>query len=187
MKIVISGIVREWQSICESDYAAADLSDNSRKSTNVVVKNVYTSDIGASAIIMGDCKGLLMDHVATMDNGFYIDDYAIGVMVPNFEIRTYDCIYQYCEVARQPWSNDGMAWDVDWGNGGTHIYQYNYSHENPNGVYMLCNAQADRRDVRLFSVITSAKMTEPESSVTRSAVEQTICFITTQFTTKKAG
>lgn len=125
----------------QSDYAAANLSDNSRKSTNVVVKNVYTSDIGASAIIMGDCQGLLMDHVATMDNGFYIDDYAIGVMVPNFEIRTYDCIYQYCEVARQPWSNDGMAWDVDWGNGGTHIYQYNYSHENPNGVYMLCNAQ----------------------------------------------
>ena len=124
----------------QSDYAAANLSDNSRKSTNVVVRNVYTSDIGASAIIIGDCQGLLVDHVATMDNGFYIDDYAIGVMVPNFEIRTYDCIYQYCEVARQPWSNDGMAWDVDWGNGGTHIYQYNYSHENPNGVYMLCNA-----------------------------------------------
>lgn len=125
----------------QSDYAGASLSDNSRKSTNVVVRNVYTSDIGASAIIIGDCMGLLVDHVATMDNGFYIDDYRIGVMVPNFEIRTYDCVYQYCEVARQPWSNDGMAWDVDWGNGGTHIYQYNYSHENPNGVYMLCNAQ----------------------------------------------
>ena len=123
----------------QSDYAAGSLFDNSRKWTNVVVKNITTQDIGASAIIIADTDGLLVENVATLDNGFYVDDYAIGVMVPNFEIRSYNTTYQYNESARQNPSQDGQAWDVDWGNSGLHLYQYNYSHDNPGGVFMWCD------------------------------------------------
>ena len=79
-----------------------------------------------------------MDHVATMDDGFYIDDYAIGVMVPNLN---FVLMTVFIRIVRwQDSTMTEMAWDVDWGNGGTHIYQYNYSHD-PNSIYMLCNAQ----------------------------------------------
>jgi hypothetical protein len=123
----------------QSDYAAASMFDNNRKWTNVVVKNVTTQDIGASAIIIADTDGLVVENVATLDNGFYVDDYAIGVMVPNFEIRSYNTTYQFNESGRQNPTDDSQAWDVDFGNSGLHLYQYNYSHDNPGGVFMWCD------------------------------------------------
>ncbi|OUO26142.1 discoidin domain-containing protein, partial [Flavonifractor sp. An306] len=34
------------------------------------------------------------------------------------------------------WNGDGQAWDADWGDGT--VYQYNYSHDNEGGCFMIC-------------------------------------------------
>ena len=53
-------------------------------------------------------------------------------------------MFQYNEVYNTRYHNgenqDGQAFDADWGDGT--VYQYNYSHDNEGGCFMICLEEA---------------------------------------------
>jgi hypothetical protein len=51
--------------------------------------------------------------------------------------HTHNSLFEYNEVARtRHFENDGHAFDVDNDCSGTHVFQYNYTHDNEGGVLM---------------------------------------------------
>lgn len=93
------------------------------KATDVLVEHNRCYDAGA--------LGVKKLKTSTGEAG---TDYIAGLWVGWY---VHNSIFQYNEVARtRKFKGDGSAFDVDNEVTGTHIFQYNYTHENDSGPYM---------------------------------------------------
>lgn len=128
--------------MCRPQYGGSDgcsgKPTNWRANTNVIFRDNVLHDIGGDGIVMR-----VADHAIVEGNIAY--DIAMRSPGNNAGIWTINSDHtkiQYNEVyrvRRQPGTNDGMAFDSDFGNTGT-LIQYNYSHDNEGGFMLLCGA-----------------------------------------------
>ncbi|MGI5899689.1 MAG: right-handed parallel beta-helix repeat-containing protein [Christensenellales bacterium] len=109
--------------------------------TNVVVRGNRIERTGCDGIIVANCVAPLIEYNRCFDAG------ALGSLEDTYLIAgvwvcaTSDATIQYNEVARtRLFSNDGTAFDTDWGVAGVTTFQYNYTHENEGGFWLDCTA-----------------------------------------------
>ncbi|MBE5871087.1 MAG: hypothetical protein E7294_07505 [Lachnospiraceae bacterium] len=106
---------------------------------NVYVGHNYVHDVAGDGIVLinaagGTAEYNLVDHSASEEWTFS------GRNPAHAAIWMWDCdnvTMQYNEAAHTESTQDGMAFDSDYGNQNI-LYQYNYSHDNKGGFYMSC-------------------------------------------------
>lgn len=102
-------------------------------STNVIVRNNSVSNTGADGILMSMCDGPLIEYNISANAGI-LGDMSTSYIAGIWSANTNNAVFQYNECyGTKRYDGDGAAWDTDWGDAGTHIYQYNYSHDNEGG------------------------------------------------------
>ncbi|MCU6736195.1 family 16 glycoside hydrolase [Diplocloster agilis] len=107
---------------------------------NVIIRGNSIARTGADAIVTEYCNKILVERNVGYNAGEKTKDDRPSVIAGIWQSNTSDPVFQYNECARTRFfRGDGMAWDSDWGSGGTSLYQYNYSHENEGGMLMDCN------------------------------------------------
>ncbi|GLZ75349.1 hypothetical protein Afil01_01560 [Actinorhabdospora filicis] len=112
--------------------------ENWTASTNVVFQGNKVHDIAGDGIVMRVADGAIVEHNEV---------YEVAVRSPgnNAGLWTIDSdgtVIQFNEVhhvRRMPGTNDGTAFDSDYGNRGV-VFQYNYSHHNEGGFMLFCGA-----------------------------------------------
>jgi chitodextrinase len=106
--------------------------------TNVQIKNNTIARTGADCIVTGYMNGALIEHNACYDNG--VNGLNHRWIAGIWSWASKDMTIQNNEVARVHFQsgtdNDSTAFDTDIHTYGTHVYQYNYSHENTGGFFM---------------------------------------------------
>lgn len=110
-------------------------------STHVVVRRNHLSDIGGDGIVM-----TVTDHALVERNvlkGFQLRSggYNAGMWPYNAD----HTLFQFNDTSGGGSTLDGMAYDVDQGAIGT-VFQYNYSHDNAGGFFLICNANGVVKD-----------------------------------------
>ena len=115
--------------------------------TNLKISENIFQGSGADHIVVNGATGALIEYNAGYDCGLaslstYDDDCHIAGMWSAYHTR--DFTFQFNEVARTRNNNiyngkkgDSQAFDADLGTWGNHIFQYNYTHENEGGVFIL--------------------------------------------------
>ncbi|MFC5470564.1 sugar-binding protein [Cohnella suwonensis] len=132
----MNGVAAQW-----NDYATF-----SNWNTNVVIRNNFISRTGADSIVVGYANAPLIEYNAGLDAGVNGNNYKwIASM---WSWATNNAVFQYNEVGRTRFQNQGesdsAAFDVDFHTWGTHIFQYNYTHNNAGGILMtMYNSHAD--------------------------------------------
>ena len=120
--------------------------------TNVVIRNNYLEDVGGDAITTMYCYRPIVEYNVANGAASQINaqDYKgegtsgakpFGCVAASvWPWKCKDAVFQYNEVYNTHndggWNGDGQAWDADWGDGT--VYQYNYSHDNEGGCFMIC-------------------------------------------------
>lgn len=111
-----------------------------RYNKNVVIRENTIARTGADAIVVEYCDNILVERNVGYNAGEKTSGTRPSVIAGIWQSNANDPVFQYNECARTRFfKGDGMAWDADWGSGGTSLYQYNYSHENEGGMLMDCN------------------------------------------------
>ena len=112
--------------------------ENWLASTNVVYRGNRIHDIAGDGLVMR-----VADHAIVEHNEVY--DVALRSPGNNAGLWTIDSdntVVQFNEVYRVnrvAGTNDGMAFDSDFGNRNV-VFQYNYSHDNEGGFMLFCGA-----------------------------------------------
>ncbi|WP_343247248.1 family 16 glycoside hydrolase [Diplocloster hominis] len=107
---------------------------------DVIIRGNSIARTGADAIVTEYCNNILVERNVGYNAGEMTKDNRPSVIAGIWQSNTSNPVFQYNECARTRYfRGDGMAWDTDWGSGGTSLYQYNYSHENEGGMLMDCN------------------------------------------------
>ena len=120
--------------------------------TNVVIRNNYLEDVGGDAITTMYCYRPVVEYNVANGAASQINaqdykgegtsgDKPFGCVAASvWPWKCKDAVFQYNEVYNTHndggWNGDGQAWDADWGDGT--VYQYNYSHDNEGGCFMIC-------------------------------------------------
>ncbi|MEU6658365.1 hypothetical protein [Streptomyces sp. NPDC046821] len=110
-------------------------------STGVVVRGNKLSDLGGDGIVMTATKGALVEHNKL--DGF--QRRSAGYNAGMWPWDADDTVFQYNETSGGETTRDGMAYDVDEGSFGT-VFQYNYSHDNAGGFFLVCTADGSLGD-----------------------------------------
>lgn len=118
--------------------------------TDVVIRGNFVKDPGGDAITTMYCYRPLVEYNISDGAGRQINkkDYCQSdfgrVAAGVWPWKCKDALFQYNEVYNTRYHNgenqDGQAFDADWGDGT--IYQYNYSHDNEGGCFMICLEEA---------------------------------------------
>lgn len=118
--------------------------------TDVVIRGNFVQDPGGDAITAMYCFRPLIEHNVSDGAGRQMNkrDYSQSdfgrVAAGVWPWKCKDALFQYNEVFHTRYHNgenqDGQAFDADWGDGT--IYQYNYSHDNEGGCFMICLEEA---------------------------------------------
>lgn len=128
--------------MCRPQYGGSDGCSgqpaNWRANTNVVFRNNLLHDIGGDGIVMRVADHALVEHNTAYDIAMRSPGNNAGIWTINSDYTTIQFNEVY-RVRRQPGTNDGMAFDSDFGNTGA-LFQYNYSHDNEGGFMLLCGA-----------------------------------------------
>ncbi|WP_308465149.1 right-handed parallel beta-helix repeat-containing protein [Rathayibacter soli] len=103
-------------------------------STHVVIERNVLTDIGGDGIVMNTTDGALVQRNTVSGFNERSAAYNAGV----WDYNTDNSLLQYNDVSGGRTHLDGMAYDVDQGNIAT-TFQYNYSHDNEGGFFLLCN------------------------------------------------
>ncbi len=103
-------------------------------STNIVVEHNTLSDIGGDGIVMNTTDGAIVQRNTVTGFQLRSAGYNAGI----WPFNTDNSTFQYNDVSGGGNTLDGMAYDVDQGNINT-TFQYNYSHDNAGGFFLLCN------------------------------------------------
>ncbi|MCM2423470.1 RICIN domain-containing protein [Streptomyces sp. RKAG293] len=103
--------------------------------TGVVISGNRLADLGGDGIVPGNTTGALIDGNTVAGFQRRSAGYNAGI----WAYDTDDAVFQHNEVSGGATTRDGMAYDVDQGSVGT-VFQYNYSHDNAGGFFLLCNA-----------------------------------------------
>lgn len=108
------------------------LDDDAFRHTNVVIRNNSIDHVSRSGIIPLYTSGVLVERNLIDNFQSTIAGYGCGIWAD----RANDMVFQYNEVKNGQNYNDGMAFNLDdmTRNG---IIQYNYTHDNVGGGYML--------------------------------------------------
>ncbi|MFI7337574.1 right-handed parallel beta-helix repeat-containing protein [Streptomyces sp. NPDC050085] len=110
-------------------------------STRVVVRNNTLSDLGGDGIVMTVTKGALVEHNTLRGFQRRSAGYNAGMWPYNAD----GTVFQYNDTSGGETTRDGMAYDVDEGTFGT-VFQYNYSHDNAGGFFLVCTADGTLSD-----------------------------------------
>ncbi len=101
--------------------------------TNVVFRNNSAYNVSGDGIWTFGTQGALLDHNTVHDTS------SDGATVPMWDWASNGDIFQYNEVYHTGVNNDGEAFDCDGGGNHNDIFQYNYSHDNPDGFFVWYN------------------------------------------------
>lgn len=105
-------------------------------SENVVIRNNKLYDIGLDGIVVTVCRKAKIEHnyvCGAAKNTIYGNP-AAGI----WPWSSDDTLIQYNEVCHTGYNgDDGQAFDADFNCQGT-VFQYNHSHDNPNGAFLCC-------------------------------------------------
>ncbi|MFF1649262.1 right-handed parallel beta-helix repeat-containing protein [Streptomyces sp. NPDC058240] len=104
-------------------------------STRVVVRGNTLKDLGGDGIVMTATDGALVEHNRL--DGF--QRRSAGYNAGMWPWNADNTVFQYNEVSGGETTRDGMAYDVDEGTFGT-VFQYNVSHDNAGGFFLVCTA-----------------------------------------------
>lgn len=105
-------------------------------STNVRVANNYAVNIPGTGTCLCSCDGAVIEY-NTLDNCQYnVPSNVAGVAASIWSSQ--NCIYQYNEVMNTHGTADGQSFDNDGACRGC-IFQYNYSHDNNGGFFLVCS------------------------------------------------
>ncbi|MER5484319.1 RICIN domain-containing protein [Streptomyces sp. NPDC002812] len=103
--------------------------------TGVTVSGNRLSDLGGDGIVAGNTAGVLVEHNTVQGFQRRSAGYNAGIWAYDSD----NALFQYNEASGGVSTRDGMAYDIDQGSVGT-VFQYNYSHDNAGGFFLLCNA-----------------------------------------------
>lgn len=103
-------------------------------STDVVIERNTLSSIGGDGIVANTTDGAVIQRNTV--TGFQLRSAAYNAGI--WDYNTDNTLIQYNDVSGGGNTLDGMAYDVDQGNIRT-TFQYNYSHDNAGGFFLLCN------------------------------------------------
>ncbi|WP_330308182.1 MULTISPECIES: right-handed parallel beta-helix repeat-containing protein [unclassified Streptomyces] len=114
-----------WQdSLCFADWKA---------STGLVVRGNDLRDIGGDGIVAKGQDGALVEHNQVTGFNERAGSVNIGIWTANSD----NGLFQYNEVSGGNTTSDGQSYDVDHSTKGT-VFQYNLSHDNDGGFFLLC-------------------------------------------------
>ncbi len=106
--------------------------------TNLMVKNNFINRTGADGVVVSYGVSPVVENNTLYDAGSKGNGYQYIAGLWSF--ASIDSLFQYNEVARMHYqtqsTTDSAAFDTDVLTFGTHIYQYNYTHDNAGGIVM---------------------------------------------------
>lgn len=133
--VYINGAYDQW---CGAQHTTAD---TTYWYTNLVVKNNFINRTGADGVVVSYGVSPLVENNTLYDAGINGSGYEYIAGLWSF--ASINSLFQYNEVARMHYQNqsttDSGAFDTDLLTFGTHVYQYNYTHDNAGGVILDCS------------------------------------------------
>ncbi|MCI8495626.1 MAG: hypothetical protein HFI74_08095 [Lachnospiraceae bacterium] len=105
---------------------------------NVYVAHNYVNDVAGDGIVLINADGGVAEYNLVTKSASEEWDYSRNPA--HAAIWMWDCnnvTMQHNEAAYTTSTQDGMAFDCDYGNQNV-MYQYNYSHDNKGGFWMAC-------------------------------------------------
>lgn len=131
------GLTTASEQNCRTIYGCTG-TQNWLASTGIAFRDNVVHDTGGDGIVMR-----VADHAVVEGNEVY--DIALRNTGNNAGLWTINSDYTLIQhnevyrVNRYAGTNDGMAFDSDFGNRGV-VFQYNYSHDNEGGFMLFCGA-----------------------------------------------
>lgn len=104
-------------------------------STGVVISGNTVKNTGGDGIVAQTAKNALIERNTVAGVQKRSAGYNAGIWPWNSD----GTVFRYNEASGGQTTRDGMAFDVDQGTDGT-VFEYNYSHDNAGGFFLLCNA-----------------------------------------------
>ena len=101
---------------------------------NVVVRNNYLSKVGGDGIIVACSQDPLVEYNVAKECHMVFNGFHAGM----WPISCNNAVLQYNESYDTKTTKDGMGFDCDFLCSGSTM-QYNYSHDNNGGGFMVCN------------------------------------------------
>jgi len=102
-------------------------------SLNVVIRNNVLEDIGGDCIKPWGCEGALVEHNVVRGGRTRCKDAAAGIWPWSCD----NTVVQFNEVSGVKGKVDGQGFDSDF-NCRNSLFQYNYSHDNEGGFFLVC-------------------------------------------------
>ncbi|QGQ95108.1 right-handed parallel beta-helix repeat-containing protein [Paenibacillus psychroresistens] len=100
--------------------------------TNVIVRNNSVTSVSGDAIVVRAADAPLIEYNVAGNNNTSNGQFTDAI----WQFNTDNAISQYNEAYGQKTTSDGLGFDADWNSNGT-IIQYNYSHDNEGGGFMI--------------------------------------------------
>ncbi|MEU6372003.1 right-handed parallel beta-helix repeat-containing protein [Streptomyces sp. NPDC046909] len=127
-----------WSNWCKRDQLAAFWQDSLcfadwKASTGLVVRGNDLRDIGGDGIVAKGQDGALVEHNTVTGFNERAGSVNIGIWTANSD----NGVFQYNEVSGGNTTKDGQSYDVDHSTKNT-LFQYNLSHDNDGGFFLLC-------------------------------------------------
>ncbi|MFG3531040.1 right-handed parallel beta-helix repeat-containing protein [Streptomyces sp. NPDC047917] len=110
-------------------------------STRIVVRGNTLKDLGGDGIVITATDKTLVEHNRL--DGF--QRRSAGYNAGMWPWNADNTLFQYNEVSGGETTRDGMAYDIDEGTFGT-VFQYNTSHDNAGGFFLVCTATGTLAD-----------------------------------------
>lgn len=108
--------------------------------TCIVVRGNLIERTGSDGIIVANSISPLIDSNRCLDAGALGVPEETRLLAGIWVCATSNALIQRNEVAgTRLFSDDGTAFDTDWGNEGTIVFQYNYTHDNEGGFWLDCS------------------------------------------------
>jgi hypothetical protein len=113
--------------------------------SGLIIKDNVLLDIGGDHILVQGALSPVIEHNAGYGAGaeeFTTPGANLWIAGMWAGYNTKNTLFQFNEVAHTATqtaygAGDSCAFDVDWGTTGTHIFQYNYTHDNAGGVLLM--------------------------------------------------
>lgn len=103
--------------------------------TGIVIRGNTVKNTGGDGIVTQTSKNALIEGNNVTGFQKRSAGYNAGIWPWNSD----GAVFRYNEASGGQTTRDGMAFDVDQGTDGT-VFEYNYSHDNAGGFFLLCNA-----------------------------------------------
>ncbi|MGI6878040.1 hypothetical protein [Microbacterium sp. gxy059] len=108
---------------------------------NVRITGNTLENMGGDGIVAGNTTGARIDHNVVRGYQQKSEGYNAGI----WSYDTDDALFEFNDVSGGETTRDGMSYDVDQGAHGS-VFQYNYSHDNEGGFFLICNATGSVKD-----------------------------------------